>query len=168
MTNFLRAVPEEDLIRAANAIWRREATECWASGEGQKLLELLMDEQLFEKAGHQFKMPDKLWSSLETVVLPRILQVGEGEGVCWSVQDPTVVMYGEGEGQVPHDDPCNAMILVYLSGAREDDDSGVGDTCLPILGYRVSPVLGQALLIFSSVCPQGPLADVSSAEHFFL
>lgn len=168
-TNHPESMTEEDILRGANFIRRREAREKWESEGGRRLLDLSMDEEPFEKAGRRYEMPEEVRTMFVDRVVGRVLRHAadkeEAAGVMqWTVQDSTVVLYDEGSSQVPHVDPCDATVLVYLDdGERFDRDPASsqssssrrlplvgGDTCFPLIGCRVPVEVGKTLLFFSS------------------
>eukprot|EP00565_Helicotheca_tamesis_P002906 CAMPEP_0185736424 /NCGR_PEP_ID=MMETSP1171-20130828/27851_1 /TAXON_ID=374046 /ORGANISM="Helicotheca tamensis, Strain CCMP826" /LENGTH=340 /DNA_ID=CAMNT_0028407045 /DNA_START=190 /DNA_END=1213 /DNA_ORIENTATION=- len=158
VTNHPNLVDEDDIIKLANAIQRREALKKWKTEVGEALLGLSSDEMKFEKAGQRFIMPSELRSEFEALI-PLFLQGSSNSvkkaqkdtaGLSWKVKDATLVVYGEEESQVPHVDPCDATLLLYLSDAESDDCVG-GDTCFPLSDMRVPPKRGRGLLFFSSL-----------------
>lgn len=164
-SNHANALSEQDIVIGANYISRREARERWNSEGGKQLLDLSMDDVPFERAGRRYEMPNEMKFHLMENALPKILQSDE-EGVSWTVKDATVVIYKEGEGQVPHIDPCDATLLVYLRGGEDDDRDGCkgGDTCFPLVGCRLPPKEGNALVFFSSTSPCQDQSAPSSAH----
>ena len=171
VTNHPNAMDQEDIVTGANFIQRRQARQKWESEGGRQLLELSMDEKPFAKAGKRYEMPTKVKDMLLEKILRRIMRNPPN----WSVHDATIVKYDEGESQVPHVDPCDCTILVYLDdGATnlEKEYSSVGlnggETCFPVtsIGCRRVPVeVGRVLLFFSSTPPPSSEQDVTSIHH---
>ena len=171
VTNHPNAMVQEDIVTGANFIQRRQARQKWESEGGRQLLELSMDEKPFAKAGRRYEMPNQVKEMLLEKILRRIMM----DPRHWSVHDATIVKYDEGESQVPHVDPCDCTILIYLDdGATnlEEEYSSVGlnggDTCFPVtsIGCRRVPVeVGRALLFFSSTPPPSSERDVTSIHH---
>jgi len=154
VTNCPELMEEQDIIKGANAIQRRQAIERWKTKEGQLLMELSADEESFKKAGQRLVMPPKLRLDLENLVLPRVLDSLQAN---WDVCDATIVRYSQGESQVPHIDPCDATLLLYLNS----DDCIGGDTCFPLVDCKLSPQDGGGVLFFSSESPRHLNGEIS-------
>ena len=168
VTNHPNAMDQEDIVTGANFIQRRQARQKWESEGGRQLLELSMDEKPFAKAGKRYEIPTKVKDMLLEKILRRMMRNPQN----WSIHDATIVKYDEGESQVPHVDPCDCTILVYLDdGATnlEEECSSVelngGDTCFPVVGYKVPVEVGRVLLFFSSTPPPSGERDVTSIHH---
>ena len=98
----------DDVLAAAAMIKRREAKAAWDSEAGRRLLALNPG---FETAARRRAMPDAERGALARTVVPRVLS----DRARWTVEDATVVRYAAGESQVPHVDPSDATLLLYLS-----------------------------------------------------
>ena len=154
----------DDVLAAAAVIKRREAKAAWDSEAGRRLLSLNPG---FETAAHRRAMPDATRRALAHTVVPRVLS----DRARWTVQDATVVRYAAGESQVPHVDPSDATLLVYLSD--EGADCGGGGTLFPLEGIRVAPRRGRGVLFFSrdppppgGIAEDAELATDPRALHF--
>jgi len=204
ITNHPTAVSQDDIVLGANYIKRREARQKWESEGGRQLLDLSMDDEPFEKAGRRYELPREIRDMLVERVVKKVLidsddmvdsdddddeeeedtYVGndvegvetgkEAARIRWTVQDATVVVYKEGESQVPHVDPCDATLLVYLDDGRRSAKSTCstatpsldgGDTCFPMIGCRVPVDVGKVLVFFSSTSPPEGGLDVMSLHH---
>lgn len=137
-TKYQDELDENDIIKGANAIQRRQAMERWKSNDGRAILEL-SDDDGFESIGKRYQMPKELISDLEITLIPKLLK---GK---WELKDATIVHYEDGDSQVPHLDPCDATILVCL-----ENNTDRGDTCFPLLNLRVQNKKGNGILFFSS------------------
>ena len=136
----------DDVLAAAAMIKRREAKAAWDSEAGRRLLALNPG---FETAARRRAMPDAERSALARTVVPRVLS----DRARWTVEDATVVRYAAGESQVPHVDPSDATLLLYLSD--EGIDCGGGGTLFPLGdGIRVAPRRGRGVLFFSRAPPR--------------
>ena len=168
ITNHAEAMDQADIVTGANFIQRRQARQKWESEGGRQLLELSMDDEPFAKAGKRYKMPNEVKDMLIQKIVRRMMP----NTIRWSIQDATVVMYDEGESQVPHVDSCDATILIYLDDGRAtlEDIRDLtrlegGETCFPFVGCRVPVKVGTALLFFSSTPPPSGERDVASLHH---
>ena len=168
ITNHAEAMDQADIVTGANFIQRRQARQKWESEGGRQLLELSMDDEPFAKAGKRYEMPNEVKDMLIQKIVRRMMP----NTIRWSIQDATVVMYDEGESQVPHVDSCDATILIYLDDGRatlEDIHDLTrlegGETCFPFVDCRVPVKVGTALLFFSSTPPPSGERDVASLHH---
>lgn len=168
ITNHAEAMDQADIVTGANFIQRRQARQKWESEGGRQLLELSMDDEPFAKAGKRYEMPNEVKDMLIQKIVRRMMPIT----IRWSIQDATVVMYDEGESQVPHVDSCDATILIYLDDGRatlEDIHDLTrlegGETCFPFVDCRVPVKVGTALLFFSSTPPPSGERDVASLHH---
>ena len=170
VTNHPTEMEQEDIVAGANFIQRRQARQRWESEGGRQLLELSMDEKPFTKAGKRYEMPNQVKDMLLEKILRRIMLNPQH----WSVHDATIVKYDEGESQVPHVDPCDCTILVYLDDGTtrtnlKEECASVGlnggDTCFPVIGFRGTVEVGRVLLFFSSTPPPSDERDVTSIHH---
>ena len=141
-------IEEQDIIKGANSILRRQAIDKWKSEQGKKILSLSSDHTAFSAAATRYKMPEELKSFILETIAPELFLSSITN---WTVHDATVVVYREGESQVPHIDPCDATVLLYLSdnGNKMNDCKG-GDTCFPLIDLKVHTQRGSVLLFFSS------------------
>lgn len=142
------SVEEQDIIKGANSILRRKAIEKWKSEQGKKILSLSSDHSTFSAAATRYQMPKELKKFMLQSIVPNIFL---SSFTSWTVHDATVVVYHEGESQVPHIDPCDATVLLYLSdNGNEMNDCKGGDTCFPLIDLKVPTHRGSVLLFFSS------------------
>ena len=148
VTKYQDRLCEEDIIRGANIIQRRQAMERWKSEDGMAIMKLSLD--IVDEAkgvdwesislGKWYELPPTILNELEQLI-PRLLHGS------WTTRDATLVKYSEGDSQVPHIDPCDATLLICLKSC-----DGGGDTCFPSLGQplRVENKEGCGILFFSS------------------
>merc|ERR1712196_259454 len=66
-----------------------------------------------------------------------------GSDASWRVMDSTILRYRPGESQMPHIDPTDLTMLVYLSNSS-------GCTSFPKLNLRIKPAEGRLLVFFST------------------
>lgn len=141
-------IKEEDIIHGANAILRRQALEKWQSQHGKKILALSSDKTEFTEPAKRYKMPKELKQFMLEEIIPNLFSSAV---ISWEVRDATVVIYGQGDSQVPHLDPCDATILLYLSDGGETMlDCQGGDTCFPLAQLSIPTRRGSGLFFFSS------------------
>lgn len=154
VTKFQDQLHEEDIIKGANFIQRRQALERWETEEGQILLKLAADGNEFESnIGQRYQVPVDILEEFK-MLIPKLLK---GD---WIVHDATIVAYQEGQSQVPHLDPCDATILVCL---KESDEGG--ETCFPLLGHKVKNQCGNGILFFSSAVNKENDQSIMSLHH---
>ena len=156
VTKFQYKLDEMDIITGANIIQRRQAFERWKSDEGQALMDLVSDSQGCGNAnvfniGSRYQLPIELLREIKTCI-PRILKEE------WIIKDATIVIYQEGQTQVPHIDPCDATIIICLQKC----DIG-GETCFPLIGEKINHDVGNGLLFFSKSSRESQ--SIASLHH---
>ena len=115
VTHHADRIAQDDIIVGANIIQRREAIERWKSDEGLSIMKLSMDYDMLKEEGDtlnvdwdaislgkRYEVPSEVLDEIEHVI-PTVLKGS------WTTTDATIVKYQEGDLQVPHIDPCDAL-----------------------------------------------------------